>query len=42
MLGALADGTGFAASELESFTADKVQFWWNCLMAWRRHSKEQS
>ncbi len=35
MLGALADGTGFSAAELESFDADQIRFWWNCVMTWR-------
>lgn len=39
-LGALADGTGFSGDELEQFTPDRIVFWWNCLMAWRKHLAE--
>ncbi len=35
MLGAIADGTGFSAAEIESFDVDRIIFWWNCLMGWR-------
>lgn len=40
MLGALADGTGFSAAEIDSFDARRVIFWWNCVMSWRRQVSE--
>ena len=42
MLGGLADGTGFSADEIESFTVDRVRFWWRNLMAFRQAVKEAS
>lgn len=41
MLGALADGTGFSAAELEDFEAHRAKFWWNCVMAWRKEVADQ-
>lgn len=38
MLGALADGTGFPASEIERFDAEQLSFWWNCVMEWRKYA----
>lgn len=40
MLGGLADGTGFSSDELESFSIDRIRFWWNNLAAFRRASQE--
>ncbi len=42
MLGAIGDGTGFSADEIEGFDFSRVLFWWNCLMAWREHAAKIS
>lgn len=42
MLGGLADGTGFSAEELESFTIDRIKFWWNNIMAFREAVQKAS
>ncbi|MCY1666241.1 hypothetical protein [Rhizobium sp. SL86] len=36
MIGALADGTGFSAAEIDSFDARTLTYWWNMVMAWRQ------
>lgn len=36
MIGALADGTGFSAAEIDSFDVRKLIYWWNMVMAWRQ------
>ncbi|MBB3963482.1 hypothetical protein GGQ67_001107 [Rhizobium metallidurans] len=38
MFGALADGTSLSASEIDSFDAEKLIFWWDCIMEWRRYA----
>ncbi len=42
MVGGLADGSGFSAVEIEAMTIDGVRFWWNCIMAYRKHVQEIS
>jgi hypothetical protein len=39
MVGALADNTSISASEIESFDAETLTYWWNCIMGWRQHAK---
>lgn len=36
MLGGITEGSGFSATEIETMTIDKVRFWWNCIMAYRK------
>lgn len=38
MMGALADGTSLSASDIEGFDAQKLTFWWNCVMEWRTYA----
>lgn len=42
MAGGLADGSGFSATEIEAMTIDGLQFWWNCIMAYRKSVRELS
>ncbi len=42
MIGGLADGSGFSAGEIEAMTIDRIQFWWNCIMAYRKHVRDLS
>lgn len=42
MLGGIADGSGFSEAEIAAMTIDKVRFWWNCIMAYRKHVNDLS
>lgn len=42
MVGGIADGSGFSAGEIEAMTIDSIQFWWNCIMAYRKSVSELS
>lgn len=42
MVGGLADGSGFSADEIEAMTIDRIRFWWNCIMAYRKSVSELS
>ncbi|MGN6777569.1 hypothetical protein [Rhizobium sp.] len=41
MFGGIADSTGFSAAEIENFDAPTTVFWWNNIMSYREHLKQQ-
>lgn len=42
ILGGLADGSGFSASEIGAMTKDQAVTWWNCIMSFRQEVQKQS
>ncbi|GLK85684.1 hypothetical protein [Ancylobacter defluvii] len=40
ILGGLAALSGFSAEEIESFDFERARFWWNCIMAYRKHEAD--